>query len=69
MSEKKCPYLTIVQALGPAVKAQTWKSHSMACFLCLIPLLTVTSSVNSGPFLSAGKGVLRYSVPKWLTVS
>ena len=21
----------------------------------------------SGPFLSAGKGVLRYSVPKWLT--
>jgi hypothetical protein len=21
----------------------------------------------TGPFLSAGKGVLRYSVPKWLT--
>jgi hypothetical protein len=23
----------------------------------------------TGPFLAAGKGILRYSVPKWLTVS
>ena len=27
------------QPYRPAVKAKTWKSHNMACFLCVIPLL------------------------------
>jgi len=38
MSVKKWPILDI-RTGRPAVKAKTWKSHNMACFLCVIPLL------------------------------